>query len=195
MNIMYAADDGYAEIAGVSIESLLDHNRAVNNITIYFVEDGISEKNKERLRNTVKKYDREIIFIPKPNMRNLTGTSLLTLRWSDSAFSRLYLNHVFKDYPDIHKVLYLDCDTLIMDDLTNLWEEKIEGYLGGAVYECMGNMHKRILGAKKSDVYINTGVMLLNVDKWIEENVSSICSNYIEAFNYRLDKKEKCQVL
>lgn len=187
MNIMYAADDGYAEIAGVSIESLLDHNRAVNNITIYFVEDSISETNKERLRNTVKKYDREIVFIPKPDIRSLTGTSLLTLRWSDSAFSRLFLNHVFKDYPDIHKVLYLDCDTLIVDNLENLWKEKIDGYLGGAVYECMGSMHKRILGAKKSDVYINTGVMLLNVDKWKEDGVSSICSKYIKHYGGRIE--------
>lgn len=42
MNVMYAADDNYAEIMGVSILSLLKNNTEISNINIYIVEDGIS---------------------------------------------------------------------------------------------------------------------------------------------------------
>ena len=182
MNVMYAADDGYAEIAGVSIESLLDKNRDVESITIFFVEDRISEENKSSLNRTVEKYKRKIEFIPKPDIRSLCGTELTTLRWSDSAYSRLYLDVVFKDYPDIHKLLYLDCDTLIVDSLEDLWNEDVGDYLGAAVFECMSNMHKRIIGAKPSDNYINTGVILFNVDRWKAEKVIKLCTEFIKKY-------------
>ncbi len=181
MNIMYATDENYVEIAGVSIESLLDNNRDVDDIVIYLVEDSITELSREKLRKTVEKYNREIVFISKPDIRKLTGTDLLTLRWSDSAFSRLYLDIVFRDYPSVEKILYLDCDTLIVDGLKQLWNTDITDCLGAAVFECMGNMHKKIVGAKNSDNYFNSGVMLLNVDKWRNDNISQRCSEYIKA--------------
>lgn len=182
INVMYAADDGYAEIAGVSIESFLDNNRDFENITIFFIEDGISEENKNKLRKTVEKYGRKIVFITKLNIREFIGTDLHTLRWSDSAYSRLYLDEFFRDHPEIHKLLYLDCDTLILDSLCELWKEDITDYLGAAVLECMSNMHKKIIGAKSTDNYINTGMILFNVDKWKEEKISKVCTEFIKKY-------------
>ena len=112
VRVMYATDENYAEIAGVSIESLCDTNKLINELELYIITDHVSDENKKRLQKTAEKYGRRITFIEKPDIRKLTGTDLLTLRWSDSAFSRLYVDQVFKDYPDIDKVLYLDCDLL-----------------------------------------------------------------------------------
>ncbi len=180
MNIMYATDENYVEIAGVSIESLLDNNREVADLTVYIVTDNISDLSRERLKKTADKYNRRVVFIPKPDIRKLTETDLLTLRWSDSAFSRLYLDYVFKDYPDVRKVIYLDCDTMVLDSLEPLWDVNIENCLGAAVLECMGNWHKRIVGSKASDHYFNSGVMLLNVKKWKDESISQRCTEFIK---------------
>lgn len=182
MNVMYAADDNYVEIAGISIESLLANNTDINELVVYFVEDEISEINRTRLVNTMNKYGRKLIFIPKPDISTLCGTELLTLRWSDSAYSRLYLDLLFKDYPEVHKILYLDCDTLIMDSLCELWNENVDDYLGAAVLECMSNMHKRILGKNPKDNYVNTGMILFNVDRWKSENISKTCTDFIKKY-------------
>ncbi len=181
MNIMYATDDNYAEICGVSLESLLENNKAVEDIMIFIVVDGVSQRNAEKLKRTAEKYDRKIVFIPKPDIRKLTGTDLLTLRWSDSAFSRLYLDLVFKDYPDVKKLLYLDCDTMILDILEPLWNIDISNCLGAAVLECMGDWHKKIVGSKATDHFFNSGVMLLNVEEWKKERVGQRCTDFIKA--------------
>lgn len=154
MNVMYATDENYAEIAGVSIESLLDNNRDVSELVVYVVVDKISRESEKRLTNTARKYNRKIVFIPKPDIRKLTGTDLLTLRWSDSAFLRLYLDIVFKVFPEVKKALYLDCDTMILDSLEPLWNTDISDCLGAAVLECMGNWHKRIVGAKPTNHFL-----------------------------------------
>ena len=182
MNVMYAADNGYAEIAAVSMESLLDMNRSFNKITIFFVEDAITDENKCRLVRTAEKYGREIIFLPKPDIRMICDTELRTLRWSDSAYSRLFLDILFCNYPEVHKLLYLDCDTLVVNGIQELWEEDVNGYLGAAVWECMSNMHKRIIGAKPSDNYINTGMILFNVDRWKSEKISTTCTEFIKKY-------------
>lgn len=181
MNVMYAMDDNYVEIAGVSMESLLDKNREVEELRLIIVTDGISNISRKKLRNTAEKYGREIIFIEKPDIRGLTGTSLTTLRWSDSAFSRLYADQILKEYPDIDKVLYLDCDTLVMDNLEALWNTDIREYVAAGVLECMGNWHKRIIGIKPSDNFFNSGVLLMNIDKWRNEHIAQKCTDYIRS--------------
>lgn len=187
MNVMYATDENYAELTDVSIVSLLENNKDTELIRIFVVEDNISSESKRKLECTVQKYERSLVFIPKPDIRGLTGTELLTLRWSDSAFSRLYLDLVFEAYPDVKKVLYLDCDTMILDNLETLWNLDIDNYVGAAVLECMGDLHKLIIGATAKDHFFNSGVMLLNVERWKKENVAQRCTQYIKDHNGKIE--------
>lgn len=182
INVMYAADDNYAEIMGVSILSLIENNME-ENLRFFLIEDKISEKNLVRLKKMIEGYKKQVVFIKKPNIRQRLGVELKTLRWSDSAYSRLFLKELFSEYPKIEKILYLDCDTLIVGKIKPLWEVDISEQLGAACFECMSNMHKRIIGAKKTDNYLNTGMLLLNVKRWIEEDIENLVSNFIREYN------------
>lgn len=182
MNVMYAADDNYAEIMGVSILSLLETNRNVAEISFYIVEDQISEDNTGKLRKMIEGYGRKVEFIRKPNLRKELGVELKTLRWSDSAYSRLFMAELFQPFPEVDRILYLDCDTMITDELQTLWDTDISSFLGAACLECMSNMHKRIIGAKRTDNYINSGMMLINVDRWIKEDVQRTAVAFLRKY-------------
>lgn len=181
MNVMYAADDNYAEIMAVSILSLIEANKGVQ-IRIFIIEDGISNDNIQKLTFMIQKYGSKVDFVKKPDVRSKLGVELKTLRWSDSAYSRLFLQELLTAYPEVHKILYLDCDTLIVDDLSELWNTNISSYLGAACLECMSNMHKRIIGLQKDDNYLNSGMLLLNVDRWIEENIQQTFCNFLRKY-------------
>lgn len=180
VNVVYAADDGYAEIMGVSILSLLETNQGVPDMTIYIVEDGIGERNITKLTQMIHDYGRKVVFIKKPDFLKNLGVDLKTARWSESAYSRLFLQDLFAPYADVHKLLYLDCDTLIVADVRELWNTDISDWLGAACLDCMGNLHKRIIGAKKTDNYFNDGVLLLNLDRWKNEGVQRTFSAFIQ---------------
>ena len=47
MNILYATDDNYAWLAGISILSFVKNNSNNGKHSIYIMGDGISEENKE----------------------------------------------------------------------------------------------------------------------------------------------------
>ncbi len=183
MNVMYASDDNYAEIMGVSILSLLKNNTEISNINIYIVEDGISQDNVRKIHDMVEVYHRNVFFLKKPDIRGKLGVELKTLRWSDSAYSRLFLKELFEEFETVKKLLYLDCDTMIVASLQKLWETDIRDYLGAACLECMSNMHKKIIGAKKTDNYVNTGMLLLNVEKWINDNIEAEVSKFIKRYH------------
>ena len=187
MNVMYASDDNYAEIMGVSILSLLQSNRDIQNMRIFIVEDAISKENKSRLINMIREFGREVVFIQKPDMRNNLGVDLKTLRWSDSTFSRLFLKELFAPYPDVHKLLYLDCDTMVVANLQELWNTDISSYWGAACLDCMGYLHNRIIGKKKADSYINAGIMLMNVDNWINDDVQQRASDFLKAHSGKVE--------
>jgi lipopolysaccharide biosynthesis glycosyltransferase len=181
MNIMYAADDNYAEIMAVSILSVIENNRN-EKLHFYIVEDSISSDNLEKLRTMIETNGAKITFIKKPDIRGKLGVELKTLRWSDSAYSRLFLKELFGENTEVGKLLYLDCDTLIVDSLRDLWDTDISDCLGAACLECMSNMHKKIIGAKKTDNYVNTGMLLLNVRKWIDEDIEALVSEFIRKY-------------
>ena len=182
LNVMYAADDNYAEIMAVSILSLIEANKDVQDIKFFIIEDSICRENIQRLTTMIHKYGSKVVFIKKPDIRAELGVELKTLRWSDSAYSRLFLQELFASYPEVHKILYLDCDTLIVDNLSKLWNTDISSYLGAACLECMSNMHKRIIGIRKTDNYINTGMLLLNVDRWIEESIQQTLCDFLRKY-------------
>ena len=183
MNVMYAADDHYAELMGVSMLSLLEQNKQAEEICFYIVVDHISPENMDKVRFLAQQYGRKVTFLEKPDIKKLLGVELKTLRWSDSAYSRLFLKELFGDPPFIKKLLYLDCDTLILSSLQELWETDLENFLGAACLECMSNMHKKILGRKKEDNYFNSGVLLLNVDRWVKEDVQTSVIEFIRKHN------------
>ena len=49
MDIVYSSSDSYCEIAGISILSLLEHNRNVKELNLYLIDNQISAENKQKL--------------------------------------------------------------------------------------------------------------------------------------------------
>ena len=53
MDIVYSSSDSYCEIAGISMLSLLEHNRNVKELNIYLIDNNISEDNKQKLEGMI----------------------------------------------------------------------------------------------------------------------------------------------
>ena len=49
MNVMYASDDNYAWLMGISMISLFENNKESTEINVYLFSDGLTEGNKEKL--------------------------------------------------------------------------------------------------------------------------------------------------
>lgn len=187
MNIMYLCDDKYVHIVAVSIISLLENNRQASYIHIYLIEDNISTSNKDKLFRTVEKYGRKLIILEKPNLKFLMGCQVEMHWWIENVFSRVFLKEVFKNFPEIERVIYIDCDTLVVGCLKDLWEIDLEDNVAAGVLEAMGNMHKKAIGLKKQNPYFNAGVFVVDINKWRKRNYDEKASTFIKDMNGKLE--------
>lgn len=177
MDIVYSSSDSYCEIAGISILSLLEHNRNVKELNLYLIDNQISAENKQKLENMIASFGRTLTYLAHPDIEKRSATEINVGRWNISTFYRLFLPSMLPE--TVKKVLFIDCDTLVMQDLTPLWEMDMgEKWLYG-VDDCRGAAYRTNLGLQPTDNYINNGVLLVDLDAWRKNNVEDMFLRYI----------------
>ena len=184
MDILYASDDNYAEIAAISIASLLENNKEAESIRFFIFDDSLSSLNKEKLSGLITKYSREIVFIAVPDIEKLVGIKLDVVYWSLIIFARLFSASLLP--PDVEKIIYLDCDTLIRGPLSPLWDEDLEDNLAGGCEDGIPVAHKKKVFLKESDIYVNSGVMLINIKEWRNMGIEKKFIDFLLLFDGKL---------
>lgn len=178
--IVYSSDNNYAQHTGVSILSLLDNNKHFDDIHIYIIDNEISKDNKEKLNNIIDCYKRKITFINFNEYKNILR---LNMQWniSISAYARLFISSILP--LDIDKVLYFDCDTVIVNKIDELQNMDITGYYVAGVADTVSSETKSAVGVSNNENYINSGMLLINLKKWREDNIQDKFINFIDSKN------------
>ena len=177
MDIVYSSSDSYCEIAGISMLSLLENNKAADEINLYLIDNSISEKNRQRLESMVAGYGRTLIYLEHPDIEKQSGTTINVGRWNISTFYRLFLPSMLPEA--VKRVLFIDCDTLILQDLRPLWEMDMGDKWVYGVDDCRGTAYRTNLGLDEKSNYINNGVLLIDIEAWRKNNVEKMFLKFI----------------
>lgn len=79
---------------------------------------------------------------------------------------------------EIEKIIYLDCDLIVLGNLIDLFNIDINNYFVGAVEEKLFDI-KEALGMDENTPYFNSGVMLINLKEWRKNNISEKTLDFI----------------
>ena len=165
MNVMYATDMNYAPICGVSLYSLLTNNQQEHIHTYIFEKDLGDEKN--RFLELSEEFDVEITFIDVSEIEKLCKElNIPSFRGGYMAYARLFADR----YIGKQRVLYLDCDTLVVGQLDDLWKLNLGRKPAAAVLDCIHHYANRFIYKEDSANYINSGVMLIDYNLWCSGN-------------------------
>ena len=178
MNVLYTCDNNYIWLMGISVISLFENNKTNSDITVYLLGENISDKNEDILENIGRKYNRDIIIMEVSEID--IPDSLVTARWPLSAFTRLFSGKLLPE--SIHKILYLDCDTIVKGDIRSLDEVELGSNICGGIKDCIGKTYKENIGLQKNGLYINAGVLLLNLDELRKVNVKAMIDDYMKKY-------------
>ncbi|KAE8693764.1 putative galacturonosyltransferase-like 4 [Hibiscus syriacus] len=100
------------------------------------------------------------------------------LKFCSTSVGKLLVLGLFPNTLDVKRVLYLDSDVVVVDDIMKLWEVDLEGKVLAALEYCLANFRQYFTDLFWSDkelsstfngrqpCYFNTGVMVVDVDKW-----------------------------
>lgn len=187
LNILYQSDDNYAIFMGVSITSLLKNCPHLH-LNIYVIDIGISEDNKIKLRNLVENYHQKIIYLDaSPLIEYIHTTPIgqyIGFRKNTNSFCKLFFADLLN--MDIEEILYIDCDTIIVNDLSGILDIDMSNYSVGMVQDSLISVEmKQILHFGRMDKYYNSGVILFNIKRWKECNCAErILAHASEGFVY-----------
>ncbi|MBQ8174001.1 MAG: hypothetical protein IJ009_01220 [Clostridia bacterium] len=176
ISVVYAGNEGIFDGILISLSSLVEHTP--HPIHAYVLTMDLSEQNErftpvtEHQRAFLEEVVQEKHGESRVTLLDVGSLYRKTLYHSPNAKSaytpyamlRLLLDRL----PVPNKLLYLDADTLVTADVTPLWEEDVTAYEFAAVLDYYG---KIFMGYH----YINTGVMLLNLDNIRKTNLFARC--------------------
>lgn len=168
MNVVYYSSDFFSEMCGVAIQSLCENNIGADSITVYIVEDHITEKNKNRLEEITNRYGRRLIFIRMPKQEEVYPGVKINL---GRTYARMALGEILPD--NVDRVLSLDSDTLVMDSIYEMYNTEFsENEFVAGVYDCVGRaIQDKVLHGPKDMKYCNAGMYLIDLKKWREKKI------------------------
>lgn len=175
MNIVYTFDDSYFVIAAVSISSLLENNKEVGELKLFIVDCGIREENRRHLLKIVKRYDRKLFFLNSIDISRKIPIQLDTAFWSDVCYVRLFFAELM---PHINKVIHIDCDTLVLGNIENVYNMDMNGMVCSACYDCIPSP-KYAAGFSKKTEYYSNGFLIFDLLKIRENNIQQQFIDYI----------------
>jgi lipopolysaccharide biosynthesis glycosyltransferase len=77
--------------------------------------------------------------------------------------------------PSIKKAIYLDNDVIALGDVKELYNEDLEDKTVGAICDIQNEYRIKendSIGIKNNHIYMGSGVLLINCDKWREQNLT-----------------------
>lgn len=163
INVTMSTDDNYAVRAATVIASMIKHtDRKIN---VYILYTKLSDKSKQRLHNAVPKNRKSQVKIFFKSVADFDFSYLPLNRShiSEAAYYRL----VLQDVLSVDKIIYLDCDVSVEDDIGKLYDIPIEDNYAVVMQDETEIFHNKRLGLEH---YFNSGVLVLNLKKLREEN-------------------------
>lgn len=187
--VVYAADDAFASVMGVSIISLFENNRDLDNLRITIFDSGISEDNKKRIEKIFRKYQQRLPRWIKSDIKEKLKVKMQTDRGSLAQYSRLYIQEYFDS--SVNRVLYLDCDTLIVGSLRKIFSMDLKSYIIAGVKDAFSKYYRRNIDLDVNDLMINSGVYIVDMKKWRLNNIENKITNYLVSHNGKVQQGDQ----
>lgn len=182
--ICFAADDNYAPYLRTAIYSLLCNRNVQYSYDIIILHTNITQDKRRKILDLLQGQSGvSIRFIDVSDMEASVEYEFVAY-YSIATNYRLFLfSEIFSAY---HRMIYLDCDTIILGDISELFTMDMEGkmvaavedigmrwlsyakrplYIDGHIPYTAENYRKFALGMKEPLKYFNAGVILFDLDR------------------------------
>lgn len=169
LNISYGIDENYLDGVGVSITSVLIHNKI--NVAFHIICDQYPQGFVDKIETLASKYKVKISLY----LINVRCLEVLpqTQVWSRAMYFRLfafdYLNH------KLAKLLYLDADVICKGSLEYLLEVNLTERVAAVVKDVDSiqvKVNERLPSFNLRERYFNSGVVLVNLQQWYENKLT-----------------------
>ena len=171
--VCFSTDENYYLYLAVAIKSLIVNKKADTEYDIIIFETGLdSQQKSELLRLSTNDTSIRIFDISGISEKYGIKNFMTINHLKESAYYRLLISEILSEYK---KVIYLDCDLIVLTDLSEMYNVDIKNKYAAVVKDyfvsCLFSQKedfiqyaKDVLNIDNLDLYFNSGVMLFNLE-------------------------------
>ncbi len=173
VEIVFTTDNNYKDYLITTLKSAIanKNKNSIYNIHILCVD--LSEKDMEKFKqlsaHNVNIYPINLSL----NLIRGVGNYEINYSVTRADLFKFFMPQLF---PDLDKILYIDVDTVIMKDLTGLYNTNLGNKYLGAVNKCIPEKKKKSkflwFKYKKNLYNYNCGVLLFNLKKFRQDGIT-----------------------
>ncbi|QCE06630.1 hypothetical protein DEO72_LG9g1644 [Vigna unguiculata] len=188
VHVAITLDVEYLRGSIAAVHSILQHSQCPENIFFHFL---VSETNLQSLvKSTFPQLNFKVYYFDPEIVRNLISTSVRQALEQPLNYARNYLADLLESC--VGRVIYLDSDLVVVDDIAKLWSTSLGSRTIGAPEYCHANFTKYFTAGFWSDArfagafvgrrpcYFNTGVMVIDLVRWRKHGYSRRIERWME---------------
>lgn len=171
VNLAYMVDSKYLPYMMVSLDSAIKNKRPHTLYHVHVIAKDFTLKDKALLKRMIT--PQVDIKIYEAEEKNLDLSHLGRFASFSISLQKLFIADYLKE---VDKVLYLDADTLVLEDLSSVYKTKLKDNYVAAVKDGLMYQfpeHIREIGLEWRKFYFNSGIMLMNLKQIREDNIKN----------------------
>ena len=191
--IFYACDDNFVKYTVVSLSSMIKNASKDRKYRVYILHTEISEDMKQKVSELASE-NFEIYFEDVTDYL-VSISDKLPIRdyYSKTTYYRLVIAEMFPEYD---KAIYIDSDTVVTGDISEMFDTDIgDAYVGACHEQAMvqvdeyGTYVEKVIGVSRYN-FFNAGVILINCEQFRKKYVLDKFIKYLHAYNFVVTQDE-----
>lgn len=164
--IVMVSDNNYAPLVGVVIASVCYNTKS--DCKFYIINSNITPDRKQKIQNLKNSFNNfDVEFIDTKANDFFEKCKKDYTFWPSDVLLKMALPEITKIKD---KLVYLDCDIVVQNDIAELYNEDLEDKIIAAVPQISDDKRKKALNINDSHKYFNSGIFLLDCKKWKKED-------------------------
>lgn len=173
--VCIVSSDEYAPFAGIVIQSIIYNSSPEKKYDLVILSDDMTVANRRRIIMSAENYDNISVRILDISKVVKDIEFYTWAHFTKNTYYRLLTPDIFEHY---HKVIYLDSDIIVNEDIAKLYDEDIDGYYMAAAYDThvvsyctrkpaleQREYNINTLKMNNPEEYFQCGVSLYNIDE------------------------------
>ena len=191
--IFYACDDAFIKYTIVSLSSMIENASADFDYDVHVLSTTATEEMKEKVLKLA--FDNFKVSFDDVSAYLTSIQDKLPIRdyYSKTTYYRLFIADMF---PSLDKVIYIDSDTVVQGDISELYMHELGENLVGACHEQAmvqvdeyGTYVEKNIGIDRNS-FFNAGVLLINCRLFREEDVLGKFMELLHIYNFVVTQDE-----
>ena len=177
IHVVMTLDANYLRGTMAALFSILQHSTCPENIDFHFLWSYLEPNIFSSIKSTFPFLRFKLYRFDSNRVRGKISKSIRQALDQPLNYARIYLGDILP--ADVRRVIYLDSDLVMVDDIAKLWGIDLGGKVLAAPEYCHANFSKyftsafwsnpgfaRTFDGRRRPCYFNTGVMVVDVEKW-----------------------------